>query len=191
MYKLAIVMLAMLLMAPRSYSQTGTGGDFFMINLFSPSHLLTSAFPVAMMVACPGSTQLPTTNTSWGYYQWQVDQLGVTTVFTSETGITTAPGLVQVSVNIPCPTTIHEIHGNFAYAVWQSGTCGEGSIIAQVLDQNGNAIAVANIVQFGKSSIDIPIKGTFATPLSVTSLEMQFYIPSCGSQTASWSIAMS
>jgi hypothetical protein len=190
MHKIAVVLFAMLLMAPESYSQTGIGGDFFMSHTFSPSHFFNTPLP-AVMLGCPGSTSLPPTNTTWGYYQWQVDHLGGTTLLTSETGINTPPGLIQIPVNLPCSATIHEIHGNFSYAVWQSGTCGEGSIIAEVLDQNGNAIASANIVQFGKSSIDIPIKGTFGTPLSVTSMTIQFYAPSCGSQTASWSLVMS
>lgn len=190
MYRLAIVMLAILAMAPGLYSQTGTGGDLFLLNNFSPSHLITPVFPTAM-IACPGSTLLGTTTTSWGYYQWQVDQLAGTTTLTTETGFSTPPGLVQIPVSMACPATIHEMHGNFAYAVWQSGTCGEGSIIAQVLDQNGNAIASVDLAQFGKSSLNIPLKGTFATPLSVTSMLIQFYAPSCGSQTASWSIVMS
>lgn len=190
MYKLAIVMLATLSMAPGSYSQTGTDGGLFMLNSFSPSHFVTPALS-GFMVTCPGSTSLPTTNTSWGYYQWQVDQLAGTTTLTTETGSNTPPGLLQIPVSMACPATIHEIHGNFAYSVWQSGTCGEGSILAEVLDQNGNVIAVADIVQFGKSSIDIPIKGVFTTPLSVTAMTIQFYIPSCGVQTASWSLVMS
>ena len=141
---------------------------------------------------CPGST---TTNgaisTSYGYYQWQVDQLAGTTTLTSETGFNTPPGLVQIPVTLACAATVHEVHGNLSFGVFQSGTCGTGAIIAQVLDQNGNAIASMNLIQFGQSSANLSVKGTFPTALSVTALTLQFYVNQCGSQVASWSLTMS
>ncbi len=149
------------------------------------------ATPTPTPTPCPGSTTAGPINTSYGYYQWQVDQLGATTTFDSETGFSTPPGLVQIPINLACPLTVHEVHGNVSFGVFQSGTCGTGSMIAQILDQSGNAIAVANIIQFGISSANVSIKGTFATPLSVTSMTMQFYDGQCGSQVASWSLSLS
>jgi hypothetical protein len=142
--------------------------------------------------SCPGSTTTNgAINTSYGYYQWQVDQLAGTTTLTSETGFTTPPGLVQIPVTLACSATVHEVHGNLSFGVFQSGTCGTGTIIAQVLDQRGNAIASMNLIQFGQSSANLSVKGTFPTALSVTALTLQFYVSQCGPQVASWSLTMS
>jgi hypothetical protein len=121
-----------------------------------------------------------------------VDQPGgTTTILTSETGFSTPPGLVTIPVTLACATTVHEVHGNFSFGVFQGGTCGTGSVIAQVWDQNGNAIASLDVLLFGQSSTNISVKGTFPTALSVTSLTIRFYVPNCGSQVASWSLTMS
>lgn len=143
-------------------------------------------------VTCPGSTSSNgVINTSYGYHQWQVDQLGSVTTFTSESGFSTPPGYVTVPVTLACAVTIHEIHGNFSFGVFQGGTCGTGSIIAQVLDQNGNALTSLDVIQFGQSSVNLSVKGSFATPLSVTGLRMAFFVNQCGAQVASWSLSMS
>jgi hypothetical protein len=115
-----------------------------------------------------------------------------TTTLTSETGFSTPPGtLVQIPVMLACGITVHEVHGNFSYGVFQGGSCGTGAIIAQVVDQNGNAISSLDMIQFGQSSVNFPVKGTFTTPLSVTGLTIQFFVPNCGGQVASWSLTMS
>ncbi|HEY6352643.1 MAG TPA: hypothetical protein VI636_24870 [Candidatus Angelobacter sp.] len=137
------------------------------------------------------STGSGTVNTAWGYYIWQVDQSITTTTLTSETGFNTPPGLVQIPVTLPSSTTIHEVHGNISFGVFQGGTCGVGSIIAQVRDQNQNVIAAVDLIQFGQSSANVSIKGTFGTSLAVTSLQLQFDVDQCGAQVASWSLTMS
>ena len=125
----------------------------------------------------------------YGYYDWQVDQASATTTFTSETGFSSAPGLISIPVQLSSTTTIHEVHGHFAYAVWNTSCI--GSIIAEVKDQNGNIIAAANPLQFGSSTVDVPIKGTFPNGLSISSLQMVFYQGQCGTFTFSWSLTMS
>lgn len=184
MRKLTALLLALILSAPGLYAQRiigGCGGD--------PPPPPPPPPPAS---TCPGSTTTGgAINTSWGYYQWQVDQLASTTTLTSETGFNTPPGLVQIPVTLACAATVHEVHGNVTFAVFQSGTCGAGSIIAQVWDQSGNAIASVDMIQFGQSSANISVKGTFPTALSVTGLTIRFYVPNCGSQVASWSLTMS
>jgi hypothetical protein len=148
---------------------------------------VTSLCSVQARAQC--STAAPMTPTSYGYFQWQVDQCATTLTFDSETGFSSPPGLVQIPISIPHATTIHEVHGHFAYAVWTSSCI--GSIIAELKDQNGNVIAVTDPLQFGVSTIDIPIKGTFPNGLPVTSLQMQFYQGSCGTFTFSWFLVVS
>ena len=128
--------------------------------------------------------------TSWGNYGWQVDQAPVTTTFTSIAGFNTPPGLVQIPVSLSHATTVHEVHGNFSLATWAGGTCGNGSIIAQVLDQNLNAIAAMKLQVFGPGTTNVPITGTFTTPLPVTSLLLQYFVDLCGAQTVSVSLVM-
>jgi hypothetical protein len=148
---------------------------------------LSSVRATAQLCSTAGSA-----NTSYGYYDWQVDECAnsQTLTFTSETGFTTAPGLVQITVAIPRTTTIHEVHGNFAYAVWETSCI--GAIVAEVRDtETLNVIAAANPLQFGVSTIDIPIKGTFPNGLPITSLQIQFDQGQCGVFTFSWFLVMS
>jgi len=120
-----------------------------------------------------------------------VDQATVTTTINAEAGFNTPPGIpVQVAVNLPAGTTIHEIHGNFSLAVWQGGSCGNGSIIAQLRDQNGNALAAVKLQQFGPSTVNVPISGTFSTGVAITSLQIQYFVDLCGAQTVDLSLVM-
>lgn len=154
------------------------------------------AFVFVIVFAFAGITQAQTSTTgsattSWGGWNWQVDRAAITTTITGTASFNTPPGLVQIPVNIASSATVHEVHGNMSLATWQSGTCGNGSIIAQIRDQNGNAIAAVKLQQFGQGSTNVPINGTFTTPLSVTSLQIQYFVDLCGPQTVSFSLVMS
>lgn len=130
-------------------------------------------------------------NTSWGFYNWQVDRAGTTMTLDSEMDFNSGPGLVQIPVTIPSAITVHEVHGNFSLGVFQGGTCGTSAPIIEVRDQNGNNIAAVSPFVFGIASLNLPVKATFGTALPVTSLLLQFYVPQCGAQVVSWSLAMS
>jgi hypothetical protein len=165
---------------------------------------VTRSFKIRLMaflagVALSGSqavgqatTQQAKLNTSWGYYQWQVDHGTLTTTLTTETGYTVAPpgGGYQIPVSIPAATTIHEVHGNVTFTVW-STSCGLGTIIADVKDQNGNFIAKVYMEDVTNTSDNIPIKGVFPAGLSITSLQLDTYNSQCGPVTLSWSLVMS
>lgn len=150
---------------------------------------------VSLVFAATAQAQVSSTTgnaaTSWGGWNWQADRAPVTTTLTGTGSFSTPPGLVQIPVTLASSTTVHEVHGNFTLATWQSGTCGNGSIIAQVLDQSGNAIAAVKLQQFGVGSTNVPINGTFTTPLSVTSLQIQYFVDLCGPQTVVFSLVMS
>jgi hypothetical protein len=130
-------------------------------------------------------------STSWGGYNWQVDRAPITATIGATATFNTPPGLVQIPVTIASPVTVHEVHGNMTLATNQSGTCGTGSIIAQVLDQHANVIAAVKLQQFGIGSTNVPIEGTFTTPLSVTSLTVQYYVDLCGSQVVTFELTVS
>lgn len=130
---------------------------------------------------------------TYGSYGWQVDQATATTTLTSQFNIGTIPNpnpAQQVAVNIHNSTVVHEVHGNISLAVWQSGTCGNGSVIVELRDQNLNVIAGAKLQVFGVGSSNLPISGTFPTPLTVTSLQLQVFADECGNQTLSVGLVM-
>lgn len=133
---------------------------------------------------------------SSGPYNWQLDQAPLTTTFVSETGFCTGIGFFQIpqsghpTITLPSARTIHEVHGNYAFAVWNGGTCNNGSIIAKLLDQNGNEIASVKLEQFGVATVNVPFNATFPTGLTVTSLTEQFYADQCPTLTFSWSLVM-
>jgi hypothetical protein len=128
-------------------------------------------------------------NTSWGSYSWQVDQATTTTTLIAVATFMSPPGLVQIPVAIHAPTTVHEVHGTVTLAVPQSGV--NGSIIAQVRDQAGNAIAAVKMEKFGTGAATVPITGTFRVGLSITSLELQFFVDLPGIQIVRMSFVMS
>jgi hypothetical protein len=122
-----------------------------------------------------------------------VDQGTVTTTLTSTISIGTIPTpnpAQPIAVNIHNSTVVHEVHGNITLAVWQSGSCGNGSVIVQLRDQNLNVIAGVKLQVFGVGSSNLPISGTFPTPLTVTSLQLQVFADECGAQTVTAALVM-
>jgi hypothetical protein len=160
------------------------------------------AFAVIMLASSHANAQsssdsgvtCPSSNT--GPYNWQLDQAPLTTTFSSETGFCTGIGFFQIpeaghkTITFPAARTIHEVHGNYAFAVWNGGSCNVGSIVAKILDQNGNEIASVYLLQFGIATIDVPFNATFPSGLTVTSLTQQFYADQCPKLTFSWSLVM-
>lgn len=168
-----------------------------------------SPTPTPTPATCPFSINVPETNTSWGFFNWQVDGLTVDRIVLSSEmdffpgppdDFPANPGFTQVTITIPsqcAARVVHEVHGNVALEVQAIGPdCGHASIIAQILDQNGNNLASATLNELGLGQLNIPIKGTFSTPLSVTAFQLQFFLNAfhCdtgGSQVVSWSLSMS
>jgi hypothetical protein len=150
-------------------------------------------------LTCPAHISFnshPSNDPPWGFYNWQVDMNSNTAGLMSEMDFTTNPG-AAVRIPIPatgslaCPFTVHEVHGTVVIEAQQGGSCSVNSMLAEVLDQNGNAIAAANLLQFGPSSSNIPIKATYSNPLSVSSLVLSFNLsPGCVS-VLSWNLIMS
>ena len=138
----------------------------------------------------------PSNDPPWGFYNWQVDMNSKTASLKSEMDFTTNPGsAVRIPIpatgSLACPFTVHEIHGTVVIEAQQAGACSVNSMLAEVLDQSGNAIAAANLLQFGPSSSNIPIKATYSNPLSVSSLVLVFNLnPGCVS-VLSWNLTMS
>jgi hypothetical protein len=143
---------------------------------------------------CSNTCSSPVVHESWGYYQWQVDQGTLTTTLKTETGYSTAPpggGFSTGTFNLLAARTIHEIHGMVAFTVWSGGSCGVGSIIAEVHDQAGNTIASVWLENLTTNSvIDIPIKGTFPAGLSVSGLQLSSYSTQCAATTLSWDLVL-
>jgi hypothetical protein len=128
---------------------------------------------------------------SWGGYNWQVDQAPVTTTLNSTFSFnTTAPGLVQITVPISRAMTIHEVHGNITLATWGSGN--NGSIIAEFRDIHTlNVIAAVKLQQFGQGSINLPISGTFPTPFTTTTtMQLQFDVDIPVPQTVTFGLVI-
>ena len=149
----------------------------------------------AAALLCTGAdAQKPTSGSAtkpWGAYNWQVDQGTKTTTITAEATFNTPPGLVQITVPIPGPMTVHEVHGNCSLAVPQGGSKGNGSILEEVRDQSGNALVAVKLEQFGPSTTNVPITGTFPNGLPVTSLQLQFFVDEPGTQIVTVSLVMS
>jgi len=143
-----------------------------------------------------GDSGLTCPSSGNGPYNWQLDQAPLTTTFASETGFCTGIGFFQIpeaghqTITLPAARTIHEVHGNYAFAVWNGGTCSNGSIIAKILNQNGDQIASVKLEQFGVATINVPFNATFPSGLTVTSLTEQFYADQCPTLTFSWSLVM-
>jgi hypothetical protein len=134
--------------------------------------------------------------TSWGNFLWQVDRAPVTTSITAVAGFNTPPNLFSTPVNVASPFTVHEVHGNFTLVTWpawngNNSSCGNGSIIAQLRDQSNNTIAAVKLQVLGTGTTNVPITGTFSTPLSVTSLQLVYFVDLCGAQTVSFALVMS
>jgi hypothetical protein len=85
------------------------------------------------------------------------------------------------------------LHGSLVIVAQQlgGGSCTANSIVAQVLDQNGNALVSGTLSQFAPSQSDLPVKATFGIPLTVSSFTLQLNInPGCISGL-SWQLVMS
>jgi hypothetical protein len=135
--------------------------------------------------------------TSWGMYFWQVDLARTTATFSSEVDFTTNPGgLVSIRIpgtgSLPCNITVHRLHGSLVLEAQQQngGSCTANSIVAQVLDQNGNALASGSLAQFAPSQSDLLMRATFNSPLTVSNFILQLNInPGCISGL-SWQLVM-
>ncbi len=130
---------------------------------------------------------------TYGGYNWEVDQATTTTLFLYTLNISTIPNpnpAQIIPVNIHNSTIVHEVHGNISLAVWQSGSCGNGLVIVQLRDQNGNVIAGVKLHQFGVGSTNLPISGTFPNPISISSFQVLVFADQCGPQTISAALVM-
>jgi hypothetical protein len=170
-----------------------------------PSSVLLFAIAIVICLGGRANAQVTSTSgsgtTSFGNFSWQVDRAPITTTINAVAGFNTPPpgppaGLFTTPVSVASPFTLHELHGNFALATWPTwngnpSSCGNGSIIAQVLDQNGNTLAAVKLQVLGPSTTNVPIEGTFSTPLSITSLTLQYDVDLCGAQTVSLALVMS
>lgn len=147
--------------------------------------------PAALLAACAlqapqyahGSDDRP-----WGSESWQVAQADSAVTFTAQATFNSPPGLVQIPVPIDNAISVRHVHGSVSLSVPQAGV--NGSIIAMLRDQNGNAIAAVKMQQFGKAMATVPIDATLACDLPVTSLQLQYYVDMPGTQVVSMSIVM-
>lgn len=153
--------------------------------------LLVSIFSCFNVAAQVSSTHSDTVHTPWGYYIWQADFGGATTMLLGEIGFKKSAGLTQIPVNMPAAVTVQEMHGNVSLTIWGASGCGSGSAIAQIRDQDGNALASVNLIGRSSSNINVPISATFGTPIHITSLTFQTYTAQCSALTVSWSLVMS
>lgn len=136
--------------------------------------------------------------TSFGNFGWQVDRAPITATINAVAGFNVPPpnNFFQTTASVPSPFTLHELHGDFVLATWSTwngnaSSCGNGSIIAQVLDQNGNTLAAVKLQVLGPGTTNVPITATFSTPLSVTALILQYNVDLCGPQTVAFALVMS
>lgn len=133
-------------------------------------------------------------------YNWQVDQAPLTTTVTSTAGVNMSVDnvgcLLQIPpITLPAAITIHEVHGNFSLTTWNTystsgNTCAVGSVIAQLRDSAGNAIAAAKMQVLGPGTTNVPINATFATPLSASSVAIIYFADRCGPQTITFTLVM-
>ena len=195
--KMLSVFLLLFLLIQAAFAQRGIvgdggGGD-------PPPSPTPTTTPSTLVCTNHGGTG----GLQWGFYNWQWDVNPATTHFDSEMDFTATPddfpatpGFTQVSVfqaSSSCPAIkVHEVHGVVNVATLNSGSCAQVSMITHLLDQNGNAIGSAFVAELGPGTVNLPFKGSFFTPLSVTSLTLQFFLLApCGGQVVSWSVTMS
>jgi hypothetical protein len=162
--------------------------------LFMILTLVTASIPASAQVSSTSGS----TTTSFGSFTYQVDRAPITTTLSAYAGFNSPPGFFApwTSLNVASPFTVHEVHGTFSLVTFNAfdgttGSCGNGSVVAQVLDQNGNAIAAVKLQVLGPGTTNVPITGTFVTPLSVSSLVLQYDVDLCGPQTITLSLVMS
>jgi hypothetical protein len=56
-------------------------------------------------------------------------------------GFSMPAGTVQIPVPVAAAVTIQEVHGNVSFTFWQADGCSSGSVVAQILYQEGNVLA--------------------------------------------------
>lgn len=151
---------------------------------FLAATLLLSGNLRAQQQSCSGSSK-----ESWGSYRWQVDQGTSTVTFTAQGLFNTPPGTVQVPISLSRTTVVRHIHGSVSLWVPESGV--NGSIIAIVRDQNGNALAAVKMQQFGTATATIPIDATLSSPLTISSLVLAYCVDLPGTQVVHISLVMS
>lgn len=154
--------------------------------------LLLNVFVAAAFLASCALTAHPSAigadNRPWGNYSWQLDQATSSVTFTAEATFNSPPGLVRIPVPIIHATTIRHVHGSVSLTVPATGV--NGSIIAMLRDQSGNAIAAVKMQQFGNATATVPIDATLSSDLSVTSLQLMYYVDMPGTQVVYMSFTM-
>lgn len=136
----------------------------------------------------PGQYAVSSENKSWGNYSWQLDEAAAGLTLTAQATFDKPPGLVQIPVSISHATTVQHVRGTFSLYVPTPGV--NGSIIAMLRDQSGNAIAAVKIQQFGNAMATVPINATLSSDLSITSLRLQYYVDEPGAQVVYMSLVM-
>jgi hypothetical protein len=127
-------------------------------------------------------------NESWGTYSWQVDQASSTITLIGQATFKSPPGLVQIPVAIRHATTIRHVHGSVSLWVPETGV--NGSIMAMLRDQNGNALVAVKMQQFGDATVTLPIDATLSSDCPITSLELSYYVDMPGTQVVYMSFAV-
>lgn len=162
-------------------------GSFGQRWLLSFSVFVAAAFLTSCALTAPQST-IGSNNRPWGSYSWQLDQATSGLTFTADATFKTPPGLVQIPVSISRALTIRHIQGSVSLSVPTAGV--NGSIIAVLRDQDGNAIAAVKMQQFGDATGTVPIDATLASGLPVTSLQLLYYVDMPGTQIVHMSFVM-
>jgi hypothetical protein len=153
--------------------------------------LLTVLVAAGLLASCALQSRPPAIRSAsrpWGSYSWQVDQATSSLTFVADATFTSAPGLVQIPVPLSYAATVRHIQGSVSLSVPTTGV--NGSIIALLRDQNGNAIAAVKMQQFGDATATVPINATLSSDLSVTSLQLLYYIDEPGTQIVHMSFVM-
>jgi hypothetical protein len=116
------------------------------------------AISTALCLGLQANAQVVSTTgsgtTSFGNFGWQIDRAPVTTTVHAIAGFNSPPPFFATTATPASSFTVHEVHGTFSLATWPTwngdpASCGNGSIIAQILDQNGNAIAAVKLQVLG------------------------------------------
>lgn len=162
-----------------------------MARSFKDRWFFTIFVGVALLASCALPVQQSTIgaeNRSWGSHSWQLDQANSSATFTAEATFNTPPGLVRIPVPIGRAMKIRHVHGSVSLTVPVAGV--NGSIIAMLRDQSGNAIAAVKMQQFGNATATIPIDAMLSNDLSVTSLQLLYYVDMPGTQIVYMSLVM-
>lgn len=132
-------------------------------------------------------------------YSWQVDQgpgtSGFTTTFkggVTYTLVTNQIANQTVGVSTTKATQLHEIHGNVSVTVPGSTTI--GSIIIELIANNGNILSSSKLAVIGTGSQTVAVSGTFNTPISIpagtNAFYWRWYVDNPGTQAVNMSLVM-